>query len=103
MCRRSVIVVLHAHVITHSGDGSSSSSLPPLLHASMADAGASAEEQLAQAVPNLRTAVMEAIGDLQLEVCGYGVAFDGAVSFWGCLCVCVDGVVGRRSTLDGRN
>lgn len=47
------------------GDGGLPPQQPSL---SLSDEGASAEEQLGVAVPNLRTTVMDAIGDLRCEV-----------------------------------
>lgn len=47
------------------GDGGLPPQQPSL---SLSDEGASVEEQLGVAVPNLRTTVMDAIGDLRCEV-----------------------------------
>lgn len=52
---------------SEAGDGDGG--LPPQQPSlSLSDEGASAEEQLGVAVPNLRTTVMDAIGDLRCEV-----------------------------------
>lgn len=65
--RRILFIIREEHAAKLSEQQQSSEAPTTTTAAASAAAG---EEQLGKPVPNLRTAVMEAIGDLQLEVRG---------------------------------